>query len=98
MNYLNRESLAALIETLKTFEGGVCLITHSIEVSQGVCTEVWAMDGGVLRASGHNWVEGRGSAPRTDKAAGVEEEMYDAMRNKIDVKRTKGYRRTRRGS
>ena len=89
-NFLDRESLAALINALKTFEGGVCLITHSIEVSQGVCTEVWAMDGGQLRASGHNWVEGQGTGARIDKKAGdIEEEKFDAMGNKIEEAKKK---------
>jgi elongation factor 3 len=63
-NYLDRESLAALIEALKTFEGGVLVITHNREFSESICTEVWSMAHGYLVASGHNWVEGQGSGPR----------------------------------
>jgi elongation factor 3 len=33
-NYLDRESLAALIEALKDFEGGVLVITHNREFSE----------------------------------------------------------------
>ncbi|KAF8871712.1 hypothetical protein CPB85DRAFT_1513604 [Mucidula mucida] len=47
-NYLDRESLAALIEALKVFEGGVL----------SLCKEVWAMRDGRLEASGHNWKDG----------------------------------------
>ena len=47
------------------------------------------MRDGKLEASGHNWVEGQGSGPRIDKKDGEEEEMYDAMGNKIDVKKQK---------
>ncbi|KAF9557201.1 hypothetical protein CPC08DRAFT_669003 [Agrocybe pediades] len=88
-NYLDRESLAALIEALKVFEGGVLVITHNRDFSESLCKEVWAMRDGRLEASGHNWVEGQGSGPRIDKAAGEEEDQYDAMGNKIDVKKTK---------
>ncbi|KAF8898226.1 P-loop containing nucleoside triphosphate hydrolase protein [Gymnopilus junonius] len=88
-NYLDRESLAALIEALKVFEGGVLVITHNRDFSESLCKEVWAMRDGRLEASGHNWVEGQGSGPRIDKAAGEEEEVYDAMGNKIDTKKTK---------
>ncbi|KDN50815.1 putative YEF3-translation elongation factor eEF3 [Tilletiaria anomala UBC 951] len=87
-NFLDRESLAALINALKTFDGGVCLITHSLEVSEGVCTEVWAMDGGLLRASGHNWIEGQGSGPKL-QAKEDEEDKFDAMGNKIEKKEKK---------
>lgn len=47
------------------------------------------MRDGTLEASGHNWVEGQGAGPRIDKAAGDEEDVYDAMGNKVDNKKTK---------
>jgi elongation factor 3 len=88
-NYLDRESLAALIEALKSFEGGVLVITHNRDFSESICKEVWAMRDGRLEASGHNWVEGQGSGPRIDKADGEEDDQYDAMGNKIDTKKMK---------
>ena len=88
-DYLDRESLAALIKALKEFEGGVLVITHNRDFSESLCTEVWAMRDGRLEASGHNWVEGQGSGPRIDKKAGEEEDQYDAMGNKIEVNKKK---------
>ena len=88
-DYLDRESLAALIEALKVFEGGVLVITHNRDFSESLCQEVWAMRDGCLEASGHNWVEGQGSGPRIDKNAGEDEDQYDAMGNKIETKKTK---------
>ncbi|GJJ12174.1 hypothetical protein Clacol_006415 [Clathrus columnatus] len=88
-NYLDRESLAALIEALKTFQGGVLVITHNRDFSESLCHEVWAMRDGHLEASGHNWVEGQGSGPRIDKAEGEQADQYDAMGNKIDVSKKK---------
>ncbi|KAI0737935.1 P-loop containing nucleoside triphosphate hydrolase protein [Daedaleopsis nitida] len=88
-NYLDRESLAALIKALKEFEGGVLVITHNRDFSESLCTEVWAMRDGRLEASGHNWVEGQGSGPRIDKNDGEEEVQYDAMGNKIETKKNK---------
>ena len=84
-NYLDRESLAALIAALKAFEGGVLIITHNREFSESVCSEVWAMRDGYLEASGHNWVEGQGSGERIDKKGedGEEEVQYDALGNPI---------------
>ena len=84
LDYLDRESLAALIEALKTFEGGVLVITHNRDFSESICSEVWAMRDGRLEASGHNWVEGQGSGARLDTKAGEEEDQYDAMGNKIE--------------
>jgi len=88
-NYLDLESLAALIEALKVFEGGVLVITHNRDFSESICKEVWAMRDGRLEASGHNWVEGQGSGARIDKQDGEEDVQYDAMGNKIDVKKQK---------
>ncbi|KAK0458601.1 P-loop containing nucleoside triphosphate hydrolase protein [Desarmillaria tabescens] len=88
-NYLDRESLAALIEALKVFEGGVLVITHNRDFSESLCKEVWAMRDGRLEASGHNWVEGQGSGPRIDKKDGEDDDQYDAMGNKIESKKTK---------
>jgi len=88
-NYLDRESLAALIEALKVFEGGVLIITHNRDFSESLCKEVWAMRDGRLEASGHNWVEGQGSGARIDKKDGEEDVQYDAMGNKIENKKTK---------
>ncbi|KIK59042.1 hypothetical protein GYMLUDRAFT_44778 [Collybiopsis luxurians FD-317 M1] len=88
-NYLDRESLAALIEALKAFEGGVLVITHNRDFSESLCKEVWAMRDGRLEASGHNWVEGQGSGPRIDKKDGEDEDQYDAMGNKVENKKTK---------
>jgi ABC-type multidrug transport system ATPase subunit len=89
LDYLDRESLAALIEALKVFEGGVLVITHNRDFSESLCKEVWAMRDGRLEASGHNWVEGQGSGPRIDKNDGEEDVQYDAMGNKIDNKKMK---------
>ena len=47
------------------------------------------MRDGHLEASGHNWVEGQGSGPRIDKKDGEEEDQFDAMGNKIEVKKQK---------
>jgi elongation factor 3 len=88
-NYLDRESLAALISALKEFQGGVLVITHSRDFSESICSEVWAMRDGRLEASGHNWVEGQGSGPRIDKKDGEQEDQYDAMGNKIDASKMK---------
>ncbi|KAL8293230.1 hypothetical protein RQP46_000924 [Phenoliferia psychrophenolica] len=83
-NYLDRESLAALIEALKSFEGGVLIITHNREFSENICTEVWAMKDGYLEFSTScSWVEGQGTGERIDKKDDEEKEMFDAMGNKI---------------
>jgi elongation factor 3 len=82
-NYLDRDSLGALSKALKSFEGGVIIITHSAEFTKDITEEVWAVVDGKMTPSGHNWVQGQGAGPRlTEK--GDEEEKFDAMGNKIE--------------
>ena len=54
-NYLDRDSLGALSKALKSFEGGVIIITHSAEFTQNLTEEVWACMDGKMTPSGHNW-------------------------------------------
>lgn len=82
-NYLDRDSLGALSKALKTFEGGIVIITHSAEFTKDLTEEVWAVLDGKMTPSGHNWVQGQGSGPRLEKKDGEEEDKFDGMGNKI---------------
>ncbi|PWN91940.1 hypothetical protein FA10DRAFT_265757 [Acaromyces ingoldii] len=85
-NFLDRESLAALIASLKDFQGGVCFITHSLEFSESAAQERWKMSNGHLEASGANWTEdsiGKEGKTKIDTKADDEEDQFDAMGNKI---------------
>ncbi|KAG9564859.1 elongation factor 3, partial [Aureobasidium melanogenum] len=84
-NYLDRDSLGALSKAIKSFEGGVIIITHSAEFTKDLTEEVWAVQNGRMTPSGHNWVQGQGSGPRLEAKGGDEEEKFDAMGNKIEV-------------
>lgn len=37
-----------------------------------------------MTPSGHNWVQGQGSGPRLDAKEGEEEDVFDAMGNKVE--------------
>ncbi|ODV86179.1 hypothetical protein CANARDRAFT_27442 [[Candida] arabinofermentans NRRL YB-2248] len=82
-NYLDRDSLGALSKALKSFEGGVIIITHSAEFTKNLTEEVWAVMNGTMTPSGHNWVQGQGAGPRIEKKGDEEEDKFDAMGNKI---------------
>ncbi|KAJ5908229.1 Elongation factor 3 [Penicillium taxi] len=88
-NYLDRDSLGALSKAIKSFEGGVIIITHSREFTENLTEEVWAVNDGLMTPSGHNWVQGQGSGPRLDQKADDEEDKFDAMGNKIVVEKKK---------
>ncbi|CAA22654.1 translation elongation factor eEF3 [Schizosaccharomyces pombe] len=81
-NYLDRDSLGALSKGLKNFGGGVVLVTHSREFTEGLTEEVWAVNNGHMTPSGHNWVSGQGSGPRIQEKE--EGDTFDAFGNKIE--------------
>ncbi|KAJ5105038.1 hypothetical protein NUU61_002385 [Penicillium alfredii] len=87
-NYLDRDSLGALSKALKSFEGGIIIITHSREFTENLTEEVWAVNDGKMVPSGHNWVQGQGSGPRLENKED-EEDKFDAMGNKIEVQKKK---------
>ncbi|TKA30017.1 Elongation factor 3 [Salinomyces thailandicus] len=87
-NYLDRDSLGALSKAIKSFGGGVIIITHSAEFTKDLTEEVWAVMDGRMTPSGHNWVTGQGAGPRL-KGEEEEEEKFDAMGNKIESTKKK---------
>ncbi|KAA8897434.1 elongation factor 3, variant 1 [Sphaerosporella brunnea] len=50
-NYLDRDSLGALSKALKSFEGGVIIITHSEEFTKNLTEEVWSVMNGRMTPS-----------------------------------------------
>ncbi|PYH80180.1 elongation factor 3, variant 2 [Aspergillus uvarum CBS 121591] len=88
-NYLDRDSLGALSKAIKTFEGGVIIITHSREFTENLTEEVWAVVDGKMTPSGHNWVQGQGSGPRLEDKNAGDTEIVDAMGNKTVVEKKK---------
>jgi elongation factor 3 len=88
-NYLDRDSLGALSNALKAFEGGVVVISHNAEFTESITSEVWAVLDGKMTPSGHNWVQGQGSGPRLKAGDDDEEEKFDAMGNKIESTKKK---------
>ena len=47
-NYLDMETLAALTQALKTFRGGVVVITHNEPFRKELCDEEWLLEDGKL--------------------------------------------------
>ena len=82
-NYLDRDSLGALSKALKTFEGGVIIITHSREFTENLTEEVWAVMDGKMTPSGHNWIQGQGAGPRLTNKDDDDEVRYDQYGNAI---------------
>merc|ERR1712032_1590066 len=82
-NYLDREGLGALILAIKDYKGGVLIISHNKEFCDGVATEKWIMHKGYLRIEGESVDLDKGK----EDGNAVQEDVFDASGNKIDVKK-----------
>merc|ERR1711979_96001 len=82
-NYLDREGLGALVLAIKDYKGGVLIISHNKEFCDGVATEKWIMNKGMLRIEG----ESKDVEEGNDIGNKQLEEVYDGAGNKIDVKK-----------
>lgn len=51
-NYLDRQALGALTQAIKTFAGGVVIISHNKEFTDALCTETWLVEGGRCYTTG----------------------------------------------
>eukprot|EP00887_Chlorella_sp_A99_P007267 scaffold2.g7267.t1 len=81
-NYLDRESLGAMCESLKDFGGGVVVVSHHTEFTNELCPEKWTVGGGKLVVTGQ-------SAAALESAKlewKRQEETTDAFGNTIKIK------------
>merc|ERR1711943_66195 len=86
-NYLDRESLGALADAIREFEGGVIIISHNNEFVSKLCPETWVMDAGHLETKGDaDWMLKQDT--KIDDQQQLQE-MTDAAGNKIEIKQAK---------
>jgi len=92
-NFLDRDSLGALATAIKSYLGGVIIISHQREFYSALCPEVWSVVDGRCTVSGAEWMDAAEKArKREEKEAKKnkdldEEEKFDAFGNKIVVKK-----------
>jgi len=91
-NFLDRDSLGALTGAIKTFKGGLLLISHNEEFYKEICPEKWLLDSGNLSVFGSEWMEEVEKARKKaekDKAKTLNleeaEDKFDSLGNKIEV-------------
>ena len=87
-NFLSGKSLIALANALKTFEGGVVVITHDEEFAKHVCTQTWSMVEGHLTISGEDsdWISKQNEKINEIAHAELVTEVMDAKGNVSEVK------------
>merc|ERR1719217_497163 len=92
-NFLDRDSLGALATAIKSYLGGVIIISHQREFYSALCPEVWSVVDGRCTVSGAEWMDAAEKARKRDekeaaKAAPIDkEEKFDAFGNKIEAKK-----------
>jgi len=47
-NYIDMETLDALVQALGRFKGGIMVISHASEFVNQVCSEIWRVEGGII--------------------------------------------------
>jgi elongation factor 3 len=91
-NFLDRDSLGALTGAIKTFKGGLLLISHNEEFYKEICPEKWLLDSGNLAVFGSEWMEEVEKARKKAEKENAkklnfiqEEEKFDSLGNKIET-------------
>jgi elongation factor 3 len=95
-NFLDRDSLGALTGAIKTFKGGLLLISHNEEFYKEICPEKWLLDSGNLSVFGSEWMEEVEKARKKAEKENAKklnfeeaEDKYDSLGNKIEVVKEK---------
>jgi len=92
-NFLDRDSLGALATAIKSYLGGVIIISHQREFYSALCPEVWSVVDGRCTVSGAEWMDAAEKARKREEKESKknkdldEEEKFDAFGNKIVVKK-----------
>jgi len=83
-NYLDRESLGALADAIKEFEGGIVIVSHNNEFCKACCPEVWVVANNTLDVQGDpEWLAMAEKEKVKDKK--LDENMKDAYGNDVTI-------------
>jgi elongation factor 3 len=90
-NYLDRESLGALARAIRSFEGGVVMITHNSQFCDNLCPVVWHLQNNTLDVKGD--AEWMAEAARQKIVVDVvdESDMVDRFGNTVELVKKKKY-------
>ena len=93
-NYLDRDSLGALAGAIRTYEGGVVMITHNNEFCSALCPETWLMQkdpaDGIAQCNCKGDAEWMAKAAKESVQAAVQlDEITDALGNVVKIEKEK---------
>merc|ERR1739848_17046 len=87
-NYLDRDSLGALADAIKGYDGGVVIISHNAQFVDQVCPEVWHLENHTLNLKGsYDWLESANK--EAAKVAQQADTYIDGMGNEVEVAKAK---------
>lgn len=87
-NYLDRESLGALAQAIREFEGGVVIISHNSQFVDGCTNELWQVEGGKVNLKGDpEWLKSVEKEKIVQKEQA--ETALDKFGNEVKVKSQK---------
>ena len=91
-NFLDRESTNALSDAIKTFKGGVLVISHNDDFYNAITREKWLLENGSMTVFGDNMIEAlEKERKRQEKENSKKlkldeaEDKFDSLGNKIEV-------------
>ena len=91
-NFLDRDAQGALASAIKTFKGGILLISHNSEFYENICPERWLLDGGCMSTFGSEWMDAVEQARKKKEKEDSKklnfnqtEDKFDSLGNKIEV-------------
>lgn len=88
-NYLDRESLGALARAIRTFEGGVVMITHNSQFCDNLCPIVWHLQNNTLDVKGDSEWMAEAAKAKIQVVHIDEADMVDKFGNTVDIKKKK---------
>jgi len=87
-NYLDRDSLGALAEAIRQYDGGVVIISHNAQFVDQVCPEVWHLENHTLNLKGsYDWLESANK--EAVKQAKEADEYVDGLGNTVKIVKKK---------
>lgn len=92
-NFLDRESTNALSDAIKTFKGGVLVISHNDDFYNAITREKWLLENGTMTVFGDNMIEAlekerKRKEKEDSKKLNLDqaEDKFDSLGNKIEEK------------
>jgi len=88
-NYLDRESLGALADAIKEFEGGIVIVSHNNEFCKACCPETWIVANHTLDVQGDPEWLAQAEKEKVKDASLDNAELKDAYGNDVTIQTKK---------